>query len=157
MINVYGTENKDYIALFEKVFEQTLDFIGQSEDVEVELEIVSEDEIKQINCQTRNIDSATDVLSFPALEANKTKVSAKKYPSDVNPESGRVVLGEIIICEKRAIEQSKEYGHSIERELGFLCAHGMLHLFGYDHMEEDDEKQMRSAQNEILEKIGLTR
>lgn len=157
MINVYGTENKDYIALFEKVFEQTLDFIGQTEDVEVELEIVSEDEIKQINCQTRNIDSVTDVLSFPALDANKTKVSAKKYPSDVNPESGRVVLGEIIICEKRAIEQSKEYGHTIERELGFLCAHGMLHLFGYDHVEEDDEKQMRSAQNEILEKIGLTR
>ncbi len=157
MINVYGTENKDYIALFEKVFGQTLDFIGQIEDVEVELEIVSEEEIQEINRQTRDIDRVTDVLSFPALSANKTKISAKKYPSDVNPESGFVVLGEIIICEKRAIEQSQEYGHSIERELGFLCAHGMLHLFGYDHIEEDDEKEMRSAQNEILDKIGLTR
>lgn len=157
MIKIYGTENKKHVALFEEVFASTLEFVGQAEDVEVELEIVSEDEIKEINNQSRQVDSVTDVLSFPALDAEKKSVSAKDYPCDVNPESGVVVLGEIIICQKRAIEQSESYGHSIERELGFLCAHGMLHLFGYDHIEENDEKQMRSAQNEILKKIGLTR
>ena len=157
MINVYGTEKKEYIDLFEKVFKSAIDFIGQKEDVEVELEFVSEEEIKEINNQTRGVDRVTDVLSFPTLDAGKKEVLAKDYPCDVNPESGLVVLGEIIVCEKRAIEQSQEFGHSEERELGFLCAHGLLHLFGFDHIEEKEEIQMRKAQNEILDKIGLTR
>ena len=151
---VFEFDTQEIIRL---IVDEVLDMEGCDYEAQVNVILTDNEGIKAVNKECRDIDRETDVLSFPALEANKTKVSAKKYPSDVNPESGRVVLGEIIICEKRAIEQSKEYGHSIERELGFLCAHGMLHLFGYDHMEEDDEKQMRSAQNEILEKIGLTR
>ena len=157
MINIYGTQKKEYIDLFHKVFAQTLEFIGQSEDVEVELGIVSEEEIKQVNRETRSIDSVTDVLSFPTIDAGKNSVSKKQFPFDINHENGLVFLGEIIICEKRAIEQSVEFNHSIERELGFLFAHGMLHLFGYDHIEIDDEIEMRQAQNEIMNKIGLTR
>ena len=157
MINIYGTKNEKYISLFTKIFESAMSFIGQREDVEVELDIVTEETIKDINKETRDIDRVTDVLSFPTLDAGKKAVKAKDFPCDVNPESGLCHLGEIVICEKRAIEQSQEFGHSIERELGFLCAHGMLHLFGYDHIEIEDEKEMRSAQNEILEKIGLTR
>ena len=149
MINVYGTEKKEYIDLFEKVFKSAIDFIGQKEDVEVELEFVSEEEIKEINNQTRGVDRVTDVLSFPTLDAGKKEVLAKDYPCDVNPESGLVVLGEIIVCEKRAIEQSQEFGHSAERELGFLCAHGLLHLFGYDHMNETDKKEMREIEKQI--------
>lgn len=157
MINIYGTEKKEYIDLFHKVFAQTLEFIGQSEDVEVELGVVSEEEIKEVNRETRSIDSVTDVLSFPTIDAGKKSVSKKQFPFDINHENGLVFLGEIIICEKRAIEQSVEFNHSIERELGFLFAHGMLHLFGYDHIEIDDEIEMRQAQNEIMNKIGLTR
>ena len=157
MIRIYGTENEKYINIFETVFQKALAFIGQEEDVEVELNVVSEEEIQEINSQTRDINSVTDVLSFPSIDAGKTKVYAKDFPFDINHENGLLSLGEIIICEKRAIEQSVEYGHSIERELGFLCAHGMLHLFGYDHMVEDEEKEMRNAQNEILNSAKLTR
>lgn len=157
MIKIYGTENEKYINIFETVFQKALAFIGQEEDVEVELSIVSEEEIREINSQTRDINSVTDVLSFPSIDAGKKKVYAGDFPFDINHESGLLSLGEIIICEKRAIEQSVEYGHSVERELGFLCAHGMLHLFGYDHMVEDEEKEMRNAQNQILNSAKLTR
>lgn len=157
ILNVYGIQKEDYQELFNKVFRSALDFIGQTDGVEVELGIVSEEEIKAVNSETRNIDSVTDVLSFPTLDGQRTFISASDYPYDVNPESGNIVLGDIIICLKRAQEQSEEYGHSLERELGFLLAHGLLHLFGYDHMTTEDEKEMRLAQNAILDKIGLTR
>ncbi len=157
MLNVYGIDKDKYASLFERVFRSALDFIGQTEKVEVELGLVSEEEIKEVNLESRGIDSVTDVLSFPALDCEKRAVTQKEFPYDINPESGNIVLGEIIICLKRATEQSEEFGHGLERELGFLLAHGMLHLFGYDHMVEDEEREMRFAQNAILEKIDLTR
>lgn len=157
MLNLFGTNKKEYVKLFGDVFDSAMAFMGQSEDVEVELEIVTEEEIREINRETRDVDSVTDVLSFPTLDCNRKAVFVKDHPYDVDPQSGKIVLGEIIICMKRAEDQSKEYGHSMERELGFLLAHGLMHLFGYDHLTEEDDKQMRSAQSEILEKIGLTR
>ncbi len=157
MVRIYGTENQEFIKIFEDVFKNALEFIGQKEDVDVELSIVSEEEIRSTNLETRGIDSVTDVLSFPTIDATKSAISSRDYPFDVDPESGKIMLGEIMICLKRAIEQSEEYGHGVDRELGFLFAHGMLHLFGYDHVEESDEIEMRSAQGAILEKTGLTR
>ena len=105
--------------------------------------IVSEDEIHQINKMYRNKDSVTDVISF-ALEDDNTFVK-----TDVR------ILGDIYICLKRAKDQSIEYGHSFLRELSFLTIHGLLHLLGYDHMNEEDEKIMFKLQEMILNEYGI--
>lgn len=107
--------------------------------------IVDEDTIHLLNKEYRGIDRVTDVISF-ALEDDKTF-----NVSDVR------VLGDIYICLSKAREQSKEYGHSFLRELSFLSIHGLLHLLGYDHMTEEDEKIMFSLQDEILNSYGVTR
>ena len=114
------------------------------------LSIVSDEEIHSINRQFRNIDSPTDVLSFPQLTFEEGE------EADVN-ENGEIVLGDIIISIDRAKEQAREYGHSLERELAFLAVHSMLHLMGYDHMEKDEEEDMFRRQKEILIRAGIPR
>ena len=81
----------------------------------------------------------------------------EKEATAFHPETGELLLGDIVISVEKVMEQAEKYGHSIERELGFLVAHSMLHLFGYDHMEENEAKKMEKKQEEILQKIGLTR
>ena len=107
---------------------------------EVDILIVENDEIRQINKEHRGIDQSTDVLSFPMEDFE---------------EDG--ILGDIVISIDRVEEQSEEYGHSFERELGFLTAHGMLHLFGYDHEEQEDEKEMIEKQEKVLFELDLRR
>ena len=107
---------------------------------EVDILIVENDGIRQINKEHRGIDQATDVLSFPMEDFE---------------EDG--ILGDIVISIDRVEEQSEEYGHSFERELGFLTAHGMLHLFGYDHEEQEDEKEMIEKQEKVLFELDLGR
>ena len=119
-------------------------------DCEIILSIVSDEEIHSINRQFRNIDSPTDVLSFPQLTFEEGE------EADVN-ENGEIVLGDIIISIDRAKEQAREYGHSLERELAFLAVHSMLHLMGYDHMEKDEEEDMFRRQKEILIRAGIPR
>ena len=99
--------------------------------------------IQTLNKEYRGIDSVTDVLSFPSVEAGET-------PSDG-------FWGDIVLCPSRAAEQAEEYGHSLMRELAFLTVHGMLHLFGFDHIEPEDETVMISEQKLILERMGLPR
>ena len=111
---------------------------------------MSDEEIHSINRQFRNIDSPTDVLSFPQLTFEEGE------EADVN-ENGEIVLGDIIISIDRAKEQAREYGHSLERELAFLAVHSMLHLMGYDHMEKDEEEDMFRRQKEILIRAGIPR
>lgn len=106
--------------------------------------IVDKDEIQRINREFRNIDKVTDVLSFPAWDGSEYDVTDG-------------YLGDIAICLERAQEQAEEYGHSLERELSFLTIHGMLHICGYDHIEPEDEKVMFGLQNELLNKMGVTR
>ena len=106
---------------------------------------VSNDEILDINKNYRGIDRVTDVISFALLDNDL---------SNYNAESE---LGDIFICVDRAKEQSIEYGHSLEREIGFLAVHGYLHLCGYDHMKKEDEEVMFKKQEEILAKAGLKR
>ena len=113
---------------------------------EISLTFVLPEEIKSLNAQYRGVDSVTDVLSFPQFES----------PEDF-PEVGELCLGDVVICAERAEEQAEEYGHSKERELAFLTAHSMMHLFGYDHMEEDEAKVMEAKQREVLELLGITR
>ncbi len=113
--------------------------------------------IQTLNREQRGIDSVTDVLSFPSLDGIRGKKLFKKdYPADID-EDGGIFLGCIAICKTRAEEQAEEYGHSVEREINYLAAHGLCHLLGYDHMTEEDKKEMRAKEERILKKINLER
>lgn len=132
---------KKYRDIIKSVFKTVYD------DHEMNVIFVDQNTIQQINRDYRGIDRVTDVISF-AMHDND-------YCEEV--EESEEELGDIFICIDRACEQARDYGHSIEREVGFLAVHGYLHLCGYDHMNEDDEKVMFKKQDEILEKAGLTR
>lgn len=138
---------KDYLPQIESLLQFAATEEGIDEDAEVAVSFVSADEIREINRDYRHKDSVTDVISF-AMEEGEEDF---EDPTDLR------VLGDIIICTDRAKEQAEEYGHSYERELGFLALHGLLHLLGYDHMNEADEKKMFGRQDEILTAYGLTR
>ncbi|MEB5699734.1 rRNA maturation RNase YbeY [Staphylococcus saprophyticus] len=131
--------------------DKLLTFAKEQENIEEEAELsvtfVDKDEIQEINKMYRDKDKVTDVISF-ALEEGEPEITGIEMPR---------VLGDIIICTDVAQEQADSYGHSFERELGFLALHGFLHLLGYDHMNEQDEKQMFGRQDQILNAYGLTR
>ena len=120
---------------------------GITQDAELSVTFVDKEEIQQINKIYRDKDKVTDVISF-ALEEDEPEITGLEIPR---------VLGDIIICTDVAQEQATTYGHSFERELGFLALHGFLHLLGYDHMNEEDEKKMFGRQETILTAYGLTR
>lgn len=134
--------------------ERLLNFAAQKQNVEdyseVSVTFVSNERIQEINREYRDKDAATDVISFAMEELGEGEVElvGADLPN---------VLGDIIISVPRAREQAEEYGHAFERELGFLAVHGFLHLLGYDHMTEADEKVMFTLQKEILNEYGLTR
>ena len=115
---------------------------------EISVSIVTNEEIQAINREFRNIDKATDVLSFPQLTFEEGEIA------DVN-EKNEIVLGDIIISIDKAQQQAEEYEHSLEREVAFLTIHSMLHLMGYDHMEPEEEKEMIQKQKLILQKTGF--
>ena len=152
----------DNVGLFtrpfiKRVLERALKHLNQpSELLEMSLSIVSPEQIQELNKSFREVDKVTDVLSFPTCD-NPTRGAITVVCEDVNPETDLVNIGDIVICLERAKEQAKEYGHSLKRELAFLSLHGLLHLLGYDHIEEDDEKQMIALQKEILDQAGITR
>lgn len=137
-----------------KLSEELLQFSAKQENLphgsEVSVTFVTNNRIQEINREYRNKDVPTDVLSFALEEMgeNEVAVTGGDMPR---------ILGDIIISVERAKEQAEEYGHSFERELGFLTVHGFLHLLGYDHMTEEDEKEMLGRQKEILDAFGLER
>ena len=124
-------------------------------NAEVDVYITDNNGIREYNREYRNIDSATDVLSFPLLDLFDGCGSVSS--EDINPENNRILMGDIIISSERAKEQAKEYGHTVEREFAFLSAHGALHLMGYDHEEVEREEKMLNKQNDILNNLGITR
>ncbi len=135
----------DVEQLIKDVVLKSLQYENFTTNVEVSISIVSNEEIQELNKNYRNKDYATDVLSFPLL-------------SDFNINDDNIVaIGDIVISLEKAKEQAKEYGHSIKREVGFLTAHSMLHLLGYDHMEENEAKIMFEKQEEILNTLNLVR
>ena len=132
-------------------------FVETDVPLAVEILFVDEAEIQRLNKELRNIDKITDVLSFPALDlARGQAIKKADYPFEID-EEGRLLVGSIAICEKRAKEQAEEYGHSYERELHYLIVHGIMHCLGYDHIEEADRAQMREKEEFILNKLGITR
>lgn len=123
------------------------------ETAEVSLSLVSLDEIHQLNKGYRSVDSPTDVLSFPQYDVEELLYYSEN--PDEAPEE--LILGDVVICIEKAKAQAEEFGHSVERELIYLFTHSVLHLLGYDHMEEDEKKAMRKREEEILSEIGITR
>ncbi len=119
-------------------------------DAEVSVSFVSNNEIKNLNKIYRNKDSVTDVLSFPLTGSDGT--------TEINQETGAVLLGDIVISLETAVKQAANYGHSLEREIGFLTVHSMLHLLGYDHETSQlDQRIMREKEESVLEKLGISR
>lgn len=150
---------------FIEKLENVINFALKEEEVSVDCEIsmlfVDNEEIREINNETRGIDRATDVLSFPMLDYQDKKVFKEMYKDnnfDITFMDGEeLVLGDIVLSLERALEQSREYNHSFERESCYLVVHSVLHLLGYDHMEEDDKKIMRKREEDILGKLYITR
>ena len=118
--------------------------------IEISLSFVSEDEIHQLNRDYRGVDRVTDVLSFPLIEDLNDLQAA-----DEEEETEPVALGDVVICLPRAEEQAREYGHSREREIVYLYVHSVLHLLGYDHMEEEDKQEMRAREEEVMKEVDL--
>ena len=150
----------DYEALQKRVVEACLDYEECPYESEVSILLTDDDQIQQINQEFREIDAPTDVLSFPSIEfitpGDFTKLE-ENIVECFHPETGELLLGDIVISIDRAKLQAKEYGHTIEREIAFLTAHSMFHLFGYDHMEEVERTRMEEKQNNVLEKLQILR
>jgi probable rRNA maturation factor len=122
---------------------------------EVSVVLVDNERIQGINKEHRQIDKPTDVLSFPMLDFSEGDIM--QTSGDVDLDENLLLLGDIVISMEMAKKQSEEYEHSFEREVAFLTAHGIFHLLGYDHMEEEDEKIMMGKQETVMEKLGLVR
>ncbi|MBP3039672.1 rRNA maturation RNase YbeY [Bacillaceae bacterium Marseille-Q3522] len=140
----------DEVSFIEKLLLFSAEQEGITGDCELSVTFVTNQQIREINKEYRGQDKATDVLSFALEELGEGEMAL------VAPDLPRV-LGDIIISVEKAEEQAGEYGHSVARELGFLAVHGFLHLLGYDHMNEKDEKVMFKRQKEILDAFGLQR
>ena len=122
-----------------------------------EIIFIDAEGIRRLNSRTRGIDAVTDVLSYPAFENYPHKpICAAEHAADTD-EFGCVFIGSVAICVARAREQAQEYGHSPKREYAFLIAHSMLHLCGYDHMDDEERKVMEEKQRAIMEKINILR
>ena len=140
--------------IIERAASATLDVLECDVDCEVSVLITDNDGIREINKEYRQKDVPTDVLSFPILEFDDDGVMIEEsgdYDGDL------LLLGDIVISLEKAAEQAEEYGHSLLREIGFLTAHSMLHLCGFDHMEEPYASMMRDKEKLVMEKVGLKR
>lgn len=149
--------SEDLIALLEVILQKAGEAEGVT-DGEVDLTFVDDEQIHELNREYRGIDRPTDVLSFAMNEITNDELEIiYELEEGEELESVPDVLGDIIISVPRAKLQSEEYGHSLERELGFLFVHGFLHLLGYDHQDEASEAEMMGKQEAVLAEIGLTR
>lgn len=163
-INIeYEAEKKlglPWREIIEEIVEAALDYENCPYEAEVNVVLTDNQCVREINREYRGIDSPTDVLSFPMVEyetPSDFRHVEEMFADCFNPETGELMLGDIMISVDKAEEQADLYGHSLERELAFLTAHSMLHLFGYDHMDEAERAVMERKQEEILENRGYTR
>lgn len=150
----------DYEALAEKVVNFAIEHENFPYEAEVNLTLTDNDGIHEVNQMYRGIDAPTDVLSFPMLsyeEAGDFSALEEDYEDNFNPDTGEIMLGDIVISVDRVREQANAYGHSEMREYAFLIVHSMLHLFGYDHMTPEDAPLMEAKQKEILDAMNIVR
>lgn len=150
----------DYEEVIKNVVKRVVDTENCPYEVEVNVLLTNNEEIHEANKDFRNIDRPTDVLSFPMVDYD--------FPADfslvnespegyLNPETDELLLGDIMVSVDKVYSQAEEYGHGIKREFAFLIAHSMLHLLGYDHMEDEERAVMEAKQEAILEALGITR
>lgn len=149
----------DYKRVIENTVVAALDYEECPYEAEVNVLLTDDESIREVNRENRDIDNSTDVLSFPtAFYETPRDFDGLEEQFDVfNPETGEYMLGDIMISVEHLEKQALEFNHSKKRELAFLVAHSMLHLMGYDHMNDDERQVMEDHQNAILESIGLTR
>ncbi|MDO4295284.1 MAG: rRNA maturation RNase YbeY [bacterium] len=159
----YETEKKlelPYTEIIEKVIQEAMDYEACPYEAEINVVLTDNEEIQRINQEFRGMDRATDVLSFPLVDYetpadfSHLEDAAEDY---FNLETGELMLGDIIVSVEKVQEQAASYGHSQTRELAFLIAHSMLHLFGYDHMEDEERVVMERKQAEVLDRLGYRR
>ena len=146
----------DENELYENIIENVINQCFKNEKMEelklyVSVTLTTPDEIQKINLKYRNIDRATDVLSFPMFEKEEIENIVR------NNYDFEDCLGDIVISIPKVYEQAEEYGHSFERELSYMCVHGFYHLMGYDHMTDADKKEMRAKEDEVLNILHITR
>ena len=150
MVEIFDLTRKKELEVYfkdiEEYYKKTLEVLGISDDLDLSLIIVGKKKIRTINRDYRNIDRETDVISFANIDSDDYDYLCE----DVN-------LGDIFINTDRVFSQAKKYGHSIKREFVFLFVHGMLHLLGYDHMQEADKKVMREQEERVLAKLAIYR
>lgn len=142
------------------VVDAALEYADCPYEAEVNLLLTENEEIHEMNLEQREIDRATDVLSFPMIEYEAPgdfSVIDEETGDAFNPETGELMLGDIVISKEKVLSQAEEYGHSPRREYAFLIAHSMLHLFGYDHMADEERIVMEAKQREIMEIVGIPR
>ncbi len=152
--------NLPYKEIIETVVTAALDYEACPYEAEVNVVLTDNERIRQINREYRQVDAPTDVLSFPMLSygtPSDFEHVEEEFVDCFNPETGELMLGDIMISVEKAEEQAEKYGHSLSRELAFLTAHSMLHLCGYDHMAEEERLIMEKKQEEILESRGYIR
>ena len=165
---IYVDDRQEVIVITDKevdVLRNTILFALKEEEVnipcEVSLIFVDNASIREINRENRQIDRETDVLSFPMLEYENNMVFKEYYKDfkfdETYLDEGELVIGDIVLSLEKAKEQAKEYGHSFERECNYLVIHSVLHLLGYDHMVEEDKVKMREREEELLNKLGISR
>lgn len=163
-INIdFETEKRldlDFEKIIRDIAEAAIDYEKCPYECEISVLITDNDGIHEINKEQRGIDAPTDVLSFPMLEypapADFDSIDEDDF-SLFNPDTGELLLGDIVLNQDRIESQAREYGHAEKRELAFLVAHSMLHLLGYDHMEDGERLEMERRQSEILTGKGYTR
>ena len=150
----------DLYETAEKVAAAALDYEGCPYEAEIGILITDNPRIREMNRDHRHVDRETDVLSFPMLEFDSASDFSKFETGGADcfdPESGELILGDIVISAEKVIEQAGKYGHSNEREYAFLIAHSMLHLMGYDHEVPDEAAVMEEKQKTILSSLGINR
>ena len=153
--DVPGADSKTVCALIRKVIRGALSAEGLMLPCEVDVLLTNDAGIHQINLDMRNVDRPTDVLSFPEFDLTP---GALPDGEDADPGSGLIPLGDMVISMERVAAQAEEYGHSRQRELAYLVTHSVLHLLGYDHLDEGPQKaQMRAREEAILEALGISR
>jgi len=156
--------DKKLITSVTNTFNYAIEFLKiPTRELEVNIQFVSPLKIKKINRDFRGVNRVTDIISFPfLLQPEKTgmqfienEITKDKYFMNVNPETNNIVLGDLYVCFSKMKKQAKEFGTGIEREFTYLCLHGLLHLLGYDHIDEKDKIVMREKEDEILNAMRI--
>lgn len=151
-------ENEDYILLIKRVINKCFEEENiNSKKIYISITLTTSENIRMMNKKYRDIDRSTDVLSFPMFTREEIKNNRKKILEEVEEQNEQDVLGDIVISIPQVYEQAQDFGHSFERELSYMIVHGFYHLMGYDHIEEEDKKEMREKEENILSKLNINR